>query len=193
MDLVNLVKEQLNSPDILARLGQTVGAAPEQVRQLTELGLPALLGGMSDNSQTPEGAEALASALDQHQDDAVDDVGGFLGQVDRTDGNKILSHVLGGEQGRVESSLARKTGLDAGQVSGLLSQLAPLVMGALGRQKKAEGLDAGGLASLLPKLGDLLGGGGACGLSSLLGKLDADGDGNFLDDVSGLLGQFRSR
>lgn len=193
MDLVNLVKEQLNSPDILARLGQTVGAAPEQVRQLTELGLPALLGGMSDNSQTPEGAEALASALDQHQDDAVDDVDGFLGQVDRTDGSKILGHLLGGDQGRVASGLARRTGLDAGQVSGLLSQLAPLVMGALGRQKKAEGLDAGGLAGLLPKLSDLLGGGGACGLSSLLSKLDADGDGNFMDDVSGLLGQFRSR
>lgn len=195
MDLVSLVKDQLNNPETRARLAQTVGASPEQVGKLTELGLPALLGGMSDNSQTPEGATALASALDQHQDDPVDNVDGFLAQVDRADGGKILGHLFGSEQEHVESGLARKTGLDRSQVSLLLAQLAPLVMGAFGRQKKSEGLEPGVLADLLPKLNSLLGGdaGGTCGLSGLLSKLDADQDGGFMDDVNTLFDKFRNR
>ncbi len=190
MDLMNLFKNQLSNPDVLSQLGQSVGADADQVSKLTQLGLPAMLEGLKRNAQTPDGAQALANALDQHKDDAVGDLNGFLQQVDREDGAKILSHVFADKNERVQNNLARQTGLESGQVSGLLTQLAPLLLGALGNQKKEENLDANGIVGLLPSLGSLLGGSNGGGLSGIASLLDADKDVNILDDVKGLLGKF---
>lgn len=187
MDLMNLIKDQLGNPDVLKQLGQSVGADAGQVSKLTGLGLPAILEGLNRNASTPDGAESLAKALDQHQDDDVDDLGSYIGKVDSDDGKKILSHVFTDKNDRVTTNLAKKTGLDASQVTGVLARLAPLVLGALGQQKKSQNLDAGGIASMLPGLGGLLGGGGGGGIASLL---DSDGDGDVMDDVQGLLGKF---
>ena len=188
MDLMNLLKDQLGNQNVLQKLGQSVGADAGQVSKLTELGLPAILEGLTRNAQTNDGAASLAKALDQHQDDDVDDLEGFLGKVDTDDGAKILNHVFADKNSRVTGNLAKKTGLDAGQVMGVLSQLAPVVLGALGKQKKEQNLDASGIAGLLPGLGGLLGGGG--GKSGIAGLLDSDGDGDIMDDVQGLLGKF---
>ena len=80
MDLMNLIKDQLGNPDVLKQLGQSVGADAGQVSKLTELGLPAILEGLNRNASTEGGAESLAKALDQHQDDDVEDLGNFLGK-----------------------------------------------------------------------------------------------------------------
>jgi len=189
MDLMNLIKGQLNNPGVLSQLGQSIGADADQVSKLTQLGLPAMLEGLTRNAQTPEGAESLAKALDQHQDDSVDDLSGFFNKVDTDDGAKILDHVFGGKNARVQNSLANQTGLDVGQVSGLLTKLAPMLLGALGNQKKEQNLDASGIAGLLPSLGGLLGGGSG-GLSGITSLLDADKDGDIMDDIQGLLGKF---
>jgi len=189
MDLMNLIKGQLNNPGVLSQLGQSIGADADQVSKLTQLGLPAMLEGLTRNAQTPEGAESLAKALDQHQDDSVDDLSGFFNKVDTDDGANILDHVFGGKNARVQNSLANQTGLDVGQVSGLLTKLAPMLLGALGNQKKEQNLDASGIAGLLPSLGGLLGGGSG-GLSGITSLLDADKDGDIMDDIQGLLGKF---
>lgn len=189
MDLMSLIKGQLNNPGVLNQLGQSIGADADQVSKLTQLGLPAMLEGLTRNAQTPEGAESLAKALDQHQDDSVDDLSGYFDNVDTDDGAKILDHVFGGKNTRVQNRLASQTGLDVGQVSGLLTKLAPMLLGALGNQKKEQNLDASGIASLLPSLGGLLGG-GAGGLSGITSLLDADKDGDIMDDIQGLLGKF---
>ncbi len=76
-------------------------------------------------------------------------------------------------------------------VTKLLPMLAPVVMGALGRQKRQRGLDAGGLASMLgAERSDMERANPAAGM---LGKLlDQDGDGSAVDDIArlgkGLLG-----
>lgn len=190
MDLMRLLKDQLNNPDVLAQLGKSVGADADQVSKLTQLGLPAMLEGLTKNTRTPEGAESLATALDQHKDDSVDDLEGFLNKVNRKDGAKILNHVFADKNNQVKKTLAKETGLKKGQVSGLLTQLAPVLLGALGNQKKEENMDAGGIASLLPSLGSLLGGasssGGLAGITSIL---DADKDGDIVDDLKGFLGK----
>jgi len=108
--------------------------------------------------------------------------------VDPDDGAKILKHVFPDNNQTVQNNLAKKTGLDAGQVSGLLTRLAPMVLGALGNQKKSQNLDSNGIAGLLPSLAGMLG--GESGISNVMGLLDADQDGDILDDVKGLLGKF---
>ena len=185
MDILELLNSQLSQKGVVDTLSKSVNAKPDQVKQLASLALPTLLQAMNKNAKTEQGASSLLKALDQHADDDVDDISGFLKKVDTQDGAKILGHLLSNKSGAVESGLAKQTGLDISQVSGLLTMLAPLLLGQLGKSKKQGGFD-------LSSLGSLLGGAtqGNDVLGMLGGLLDSDGDGDMMDDVGKLLGGF---
>ena len=66
-----------------------------------------------------------------------------------------------------------------------MKMLAPIVMGTLGQAKKQNGFDLGGLASILSgtvsqaaKKRE--------GMGLIEKVLDADGDGNIMDDIAGM-------
>ena len=80
-------------------------------------------------------------------------------------------------------------GIDPAKAGMLLSMLAPLVMGALGKAQRDGKLDPGGLAGMLggeqQRAADA-----APGVMGMLGKfLDRDGDGSVMDDIGGMLGK----
>lgn len=194
MNIVDLIANQMGNPEVLNQLGQSVGANPDQVQKLAQLGLPTIMEAINRNASTPEGAAALAGALDQHQDANVEDLGGFLQNVDVNDGANILKHVFGAKGDRVQNNLAQQTGLDGSQVSGLLQQFAPLILGALGKQKKEMNLDAAGVSDLTSQVTGMLGQSGGSGIMDLAAKfLDADQDGSIVDDLGKLLGKFLKR
>jgi len=152
VDLVNMLTKQLSDPKVVEQLGKSVGADPKKTQQLAQIALPALLGALQKNAASPEGAKSLNKALEDHKDDKVDDILGFLQNVDTKDGAKMLQHIFGGNRDAVQSNLAQKAGLQSNQASDLLTQLAPLVLGALGNQKKQ-----GGQSDLTNLIGGVLG------------------------------------
>ena len=149
MDIFKLLNEQMNDRQTLDKLGGSVGAASDQVQQLAQIGLPALLQALGRNASTSEGAASLANALDQHQDDDVDDLDGFLNKVDREDGAKILQHILADKNAGIQNRLAQKTGMQTNQVMDIMAQLAPFLMGTLAQQKNSATLTSRVLQSCL--------------------------------------------
>lgn len=189
MDLIDLLGNQLSNPDILKQLGKSINASPKQVESAAKIGLPAMVEQISRNASTKEGRDSLAKALDQHKDDDISDIVGFLKGVDTKDGSKILQHVFSGKNDKVQNSIAKQSGLDSSQASGLMSMLAPMVLGAMGNQKKSQNLDANGVANLTSQLTKSMGKNtDLMGMATKL--LDSDGDGDIMDDVGGLLGKF---
>ena len=196
MSVLDILTAQLDDQAI-QKMGNQLGVDPSTASQAVSAALPMLIGAMADNSSQSGGAQALASALDRDHDGSIlDDVIGFLGQGSGASGlgEGILKHVLGGRQNNAENALGKIAGLNSGQAGRLLAMLAPLVMGALAKQKQKGGLDAGDLAGMLagdrrrveqaqPQAGSLL-----------QSVLDRDGDGNIADDIAeiggGLLSSF---
>jgi hypothetical protein len=64
-------------------------------------------------------------------------------------GAAILRHLLGPRRLTIERRLSQVTGLAVHKVGQLLTMLAPLVMGALGRAKRELGLNQRGLTTVL--------------------------------------------
>ncbi|MEM1414729.1 MAG: DUF937 domain-containing protein [Myxococcota bacterium] len=203
----------------LDALAAQVGASPDQVKLAVNAGLPALLGALEKQSASPDGAQALASAVDKdHDGSLLDSLGGLLGgagagtgvggllemagtmlgaasgpgSARTTNGAGILGHLLGGRQGAVEQGMAKASGLDMGTVGQILTFLAPLLMGSLGKAKSSGGLDAGGLGELIGReaaqVGGSASGGGALG-GLLGGLLDKDDDGSVADDLAMMAGK----
>lgn len=114
---------------------------------------------------------------------------GYLGGQQTADGDGILNHVLGDRKMSVQTGLGQIAGLDPAKAGMLLSMLAPLVMGALGKVQRERGLDPGGLAGMLggeqQRASDA-----APGVMGMLGQfLDRNRDGSVLDDIGGMLGK----
>lgn len=196
MSLLDLITSQLGD-DGVGRLGNAIGANPQQTGAAMSAALPLLMGAMSRNAQNAEGAESLQRALERDHDGSIlEDVGGFLNRGDTSPGDGILKHVLGNRQQRVAQGLSQASGLDPAAAGKLLPMLAPLVMGALGKQQRTTGGGASALAGLLSAEASR-GQQAAPAAQGLARLLDADGDGDITDDVArvgkGLLGKLFGR
>ncbi|GAB4427989.1 MAG: DUF937 domain-containing protein [Bacteroidia bacterium] len=193
MSLLDQLTSQLSGPALDA-LSQQLGADPGQTSSAISAALPMILGSMARNVSNPDGAQALSQALaNDHDGSILDNLQGFLGSSDNGPGAGILRHVLGANQAPVQQSISQVSGLDLSKVGPLLENLAPIVMGMLGRQQRSTGMDAGGLASVLLGERDQMqtrSVGASSTLSMLNNLLDRDGDGSALDDIGGMLGKF---
>ena len=176
--IVNGVSNSTNQPE-------------SKTQDVLTMAMPILMAAMKRNAQSPEGAQGLMNALNEKHDGSIlDNLGGlFSGGVDdqvKTDGEKILGHILGGKQNRVEHTISQKSGLDAGSVAQILKIAAPILMGVLGKQTRQTNVNQpSGLEGLL---GGLLGGSSTRQEQSFLETiLDADGDGSVIDDVAGMV------
>ena len=190
MDILDLLTNQLGNENVLKELSKTANADPSQIQKAVSLGVPALLESLVRNAKTEEGALSLAKALDSHKDDKVDDIEGFLKNVDMEDGPKILGHILGGNKQKVQKNLAAQTGLQDNQVQDILKQLAPLLLGSLGKQKTSKNVGSDGLQNMLAGVlaGQASKNNGI--IDSVSKMLDADDDGSIADDVGKMLGEF---
>jgi hypothetical protein len=164
----------------------------DKTASVVSMALPLLMGAMKRNASTPQGAAGLMSALDnKHDGSLLDNLGGFFGggvdDKQKTDGLGILGHVLGGSQDNVVGALSQKSGMDSGSIMNILSTLAPIVLGYLGKEKKQQNVSSEtGIGDLL---GGLMGGGSQQPKQQSLieSLLDGDNDGSVLDDVAGMV------
>lgn len=185
MSIVEILMQQLDG-DAVDRIGAQLGADRGATSNAITAALPMLLEGLSRNS-SGGGLDALSGALERDHDGSVlDDLSGYLDRGPGKDGNGILGHVFGGSKPQVEQALGGMSGLDSGSAGKLLAMLAPLVMGALGRQRREGNLDSGGLGDLLGSEHSRAKAANPDIISTFGKMLDADGDGSFTDDLASM-------
>ncbi len=192
--ILDLVTSQFSGA-ALESLTKQLGANDNgMVSSAISAAIPMIMGAMAKNASTEQGAQALDNALAKDHDGSIlDNLTGFLSSNDNGPGAAILGHVLGGNRGNVESGLSQMSNLNPQQSGQLLENLAPIVMGMLGRQKKSQGLDASGIAGMLLGARNQAqgqSGMGGAAISMLNNFLDKDGDGSAIDDIGGMIGNF---
>ncbi|MCU0648304.1 MAG: DUF937 domain-containing protein [Gemmatimonadaceae bacterium] len=178
---------QLGGP-ALSQISKQIGADDATSNNAIAAALPVLMGALAKNASSGDGATALINALQKKHDGSIlDDVAGALGNAQTgAAGAGILKHVLGDKQNAAAAGVAQASGLDPAKAGALLSMLAPVVMGALGKAQRSGGLDAGGLAAMLGQERQRM----PAAAGGLLSMLDRDGDGSVVDDVLGMAGKF---
>jgi len=181
--LLNVLVDSL-SDDATQQISQRVGGDATAISTAVSGALPLLIGALTRNSSDTSGAASLAQALERDHDGSVlDDVAGFLNKGPTSDGDGILGHVLGQRRSSVEAGLGKISGLDTESIGQVLSMLAPLVLGALGREKKNQGLDAAGLMNLLGSENQAVSQKVPDSMGFIGSLLDTDNDGDITDDI----------
>lgn len=178
----------------IGQISQQLGVDRSTAASSVQAALPMMLGALTRQGGSQQGAASLLNVLDRDGDGSImDDLAGFLAgggasaatqRGSAAGGGGLLDVFFGGKSDAVAKTLGNSTGMNSGSTLKLLGMLAPVVMGYMARQKKQQGLDLGGLTKALAgekqNLEARMPGG-----SDLLGSLlDSDGDGSIADDLA---------
>lgn len=203
---LNALLSQLLDKNTLSALSGAAGVSQNDAQSVLANALPQLLSGANTQATSANTMDGFLGALMQHSKDDSSNVNNFFKNVDLSDGDKIVKHLLGDNKKEVTKSVANNAGVDSNAVSQVLSAAAPLLLTLLGKQlisnakqekpkqETAQGADL---------LSALLGGGQTpkasnnadlAGLAaSLLGGATTtkkQDDGLDLGDVASLIGKF---
>ncbi len=191
---MDILEDQLSNDQLMDRLSGQLGADKEQTEAAAEGIISTLTGALARNASSQEGANNLANALERDHDGSIlDDVSEMLlgnktpNSEKALDGSGILSHLLGDKQSNAVDMISRMSGLESSKTGSLMSMLAPMVMGALGKTKREQGLNTSGIFDMLTgafSQQKQKGNNTAMGMISRF--IDQDGDGSIVDEVAGM-------
>ena len=199
------------------QVGQQLGLNQAQSQSAIAALLPAISSALKQNTSSPQGLAGLLGALQKGQHEQYLDNPAQLGAPAAVnEGNAILGHLFGSKDvsRAVAGRAAEQSGVGADILKKMLPMVAMMAMGSLGKQTKSQAA-TGGMQAMLGQMAmqQLMGGKQASGLGGMLGgllggqkravrqqqqthqqgmgligkMLDADGDGNTMDDILGML------
>ena len=167
--ILDLLAQNLNGAP-MGQIAQAIGADEATTRRAVGAALPALFTGLDRNTNTPQGAQALAGAVQKdHDGSLLDNLGGFLSQM--TGGGQAaapaasgsgIGDVLGGLMGSggggalggILGSLMGSKTTDGGGILGhILGGQQPKVEQGVAQ---ASGLNSSQVAKLLPILAPIV-------------------------------------
>ena len=144
------------APSVVSKMADIVGENPAQTQKAVDLAIPALAGAACNKASTPQGAGELLGMLSSSRLDAgiVANfanhlIGGATTQNLMRTGEGLLSGLLEGNTRNIAGLIAGASGISVPGASSLLSLIAPLFLGALGREASSHNLSASGLSSFL--------------------------------------------
>ena len=163
----------------LSQLSKVIGADDSKTQGGIAAALPMMLGALTRNTSNPEGAEALSNSLSKDHDGGIlDNLSDFLSKGDTTPGTGILKHVFGSKQSHLQNAVSKSSGLDSAASGKLMSLLAPVLMGALGKQQKQNGFNSQSLTGFLGQEQEAAEKAEPAAMGQVSKLLDQDGDGD---------------
>ena len=175
-DLMGLIGGVLDN-GVVEQIGKVVGESPTRTQAAVSGAVPSVLAGMLNHAtSSPSGAGQLLSMLSTGGFERVTgNLGGILGggqgPVDQLvgSGRNILGSLFGPRLGGVTNAVSSSAGVSQGIGSSILSMVAPVVMGVVGKHVISGGLNASGLLNLLTGNKDAIAKSAPAGLASALG------------------------
>lgn len=176
MNLLEMVLNAQNGGQV-NQMAKNLGISGEDARKAIGVMIPSLSKGIQNNVAKENGLNDLIGALSrgnhQHYVDDPDTMG-----RDETiaDGNNILGHIFGNKDvsRNIAGHASKNTGVSTDILKKMLPMLATMAMGALSKQS------SGDRSMLSQSMGK---GQSSPGLGGLASFLDADKDGDIVDDL----------
>jgi hypothetical protein len=145
------------TPELIGRIGSTLGEPSGSVSKGMGAVLPSLLGALAEKAQEPGAFQQIFSLLTDSANDGsvLRDPGSLLGTIGSSGGalaglaGKLLPLLFGGRTDKVANAVAQYAGIKSASATSLLRLGAPLLLGFLGDRMRKEGLGASALAALL--------------------------------------------
>lgn len=149
MNLLQLLLGAMTTQSSVGSVSGKTGLSNKQIQKLMMLAIPLLLKYMTGNATSSgSGALSLLGALSQHTNKK--DMAQQLNDADEDDGGKIIGHILGNNEKKVEHDLAAQTGLNEAQIKQVLSIMALALMSGVSEAATASAASGKPVAAAAP-------------------------------------------
>ena len=186
MAILDMLGQQLRG-NTLTQISQQLGTDEGTAAKAVSVALPLLLGGLSRNAATPDGAAALDQALTRdHDGSLLDAPEQAVTNPSAFNAGGILGHIFGQRQAPIQQGVAKATGIDMQSAGKVLMILAPIVMASLARARSAQGANASAGAVLQGEQAHIER--QVPGIGGLASILDRNHDGSIVDDIANMAG-----
>ena len=177
MNLLDVIKNYL-TPDLISQVSKLIGEDNEKTSKALKSVLPVVLGGLATKTSEPIGAGQLVTLLQNggHDGSLLTNLSESLSSNESSSGileagSGIISSLFGTKGGTIASAISTVSGVKSTSATSLMNLVAPIVMGAVGKEATAHGgLTASGLTSLLASQKDSILAALPAGLGILLGS-----------------------
>lgn len=184
MGILDTIGQQLGG-NTLTQISQQLGTDEGTAAKAVSVALPLLLGGLTRNAATPDGAAALDQALTRdHDGSLLDAPHQAVTNPNAFNAGGILGHIFGQRQAPIQQGVSKATGIDLQSAGKVLMMLAPIVMAGLARARSAQGAGASAGSVLQGEQSNLER--QVPGLGGLASILDRNHDGNVADDIANI-------
>ena len=170
------------TPDVISKASSFLGENPAATSRAMSGIVPTLLSSLTNMASQPSGATQLAGLLSSggHDGSVLNNLAGLFAGGSATStamshGQQMLGSLLGNRADSVTSSIAGFSGISRTSATSLMALAVPIVMGAIGKLKAAEGLNATGLATLLTGQKSLISAALPAGLANVISPIDVQG------------------
>jgi OmpA-OmpF porin, OOP family len=176
-NILDAVKGHFTS-ELVGKAASFLGESESGVGKAVSSLLPTVLSGITSHASTSEGANAVAEmASSAHSGGILDNIGGFFGDGGSmlSKGAGLISTLFGSKTGGIVDVISNLAGVKSSSTNSILSMVAPIALGALGKHASENKLGASGIASLLSSSSSSWTSLLPSGLSSILGGLGIGG------------------
>ena len=147
--IVDSLMKQVATGDNLSMISKSVGADNNAVQSALGMGIPMLVGSMSNTAAKPGGADMISKMMSgMGGSNPMDNLGSFLGNPSAAGGSGMVNMLLGSQMGGIQNAISQKTGLPPAIVGKILEIAAPMVMGYVSKMSGGQP-DQKALTSLL--------------------------------------------
>jgi OmpA-OmpF porin, OOP family len=155
MNLFEELKELLVG-EVASKAANLLGEKEEKVKTAIEGLIPTFVGGLMKRASNEAGATTLMNVVKkgnhdgsiiEQLDDLLKNKENFAGFVEK--GNSVVSMLLPDKKSSIATMISQFAGVRNSSATSLLSVVAPLVVGKLGKLVSAQGLDKTGLANAI--------------------------------------------
>ena len=150
MDIVADLMKQVGAGDNLSLISKSVGGDEKGVQSALGMGLPMIMGSLSNTASKPGGADMITNMMGQlGGSNPMDNLGSFLGSPAAAGGSGMVSSLLGSQMAPVQNAISQKTGLPPAIVGKVLAVATPILLGYVGKMFAGKKMDQQGLTTLL--------------------------------------------
>jgi outer membrane protein OmpA-like peptidoglycan-associated protein len=154
MNILKFLMEQF-SPELISKLGSTIGENTENTQKALTSAVPSILGGLMNTASSSNGVSSIESIMKMA---ISSEVGvNFMSMLESNEetskvnsmGTNMLTNLFGNKVEAVSNSIASSSGIQVSSASTLIGMITPYIMGKLGAQANSTSIGVNGLMSLL--------------------------------------------
>jgi OmpA-OmpF porin, OOP family len=163
------------TPEVVRSARSMTGESESSTYGTLQAAAPTVLSGAANMASTSEGANNLAEMIREGGYGGLTENpmslfrGGSATNYLASAGQRHLGKLFGGNASSVTELVARSGGVSTASASKLMSLIAPLTLGVLGKRISTQGAGSSGLTELLLRQRDEIVGAAPSGLSRILG------------------------